>query len=157
MARLGVSAGAVGAVAVGVVAVAAVIIGGTIYASEAGKARMLQMVADLAERDGAASQVAYECLGGTSRVAVAFGQHRLDLSKAGGSSSQTSFKSGNDAATSYLADFGDQRAAKVALWKDAYAKDANETEFDGVRTRVLAHLAPYENDPQPLAPLIAAL
>jgi hypothetical protein len=157
LARMGVSAGAAGAVTVGVVAVAAVIIGGTIYASEAAKERMLRMVADLAERDGAASQVAYECLGGTERVAVAFREHRLDLTKAGGPSSREGFGSGSTVVTSYLNTLKDQRDAKVALWKEAYAKAANEADFEVVRTRVLAKLAPYENDPQPLGPLIAAL
>jgi hypothetical protein len=156
--RLGVSTGATGAVAMGVIGVAAVIIGGTIYASEAAKARMLGIVADVAERDGAASQVAYECLGATERVAVGVRDHRLELTKAGGLSSQTNFESGRKIVSALLQPLKDDaRAAKVNAWKAAFAKDSNELDFDNVRKRVLEKLAPYENDPPPLAPLVADL
>jgi OmpA family len=156
--RLGVSAGSAGAVAAGVIAVAAVIIGGTIYATEEAKTRMLAVVADVAERDGAASQVAYECLGATERVAVAVRDHRLELTKAGGLSSQANFESGRKIVSALLQPLKDDaRAATVSRWQAAFAKDSNELDFDNVRRRVLEKLAPYQDDPPPLAPLIADL
>ena len=140
------------------IGVAAVIIGGTIYASEAAKARMLGMVADVAERDSAASQIAYECLGATERVAVAVRDHRLELTRVGRLSSQTNFESGRKIVSALLQPLKDDaRAAKVSAWKAAFAKDSNELDFDNVRKRVLEKLAPYENDPPSLAPSVADL
>ncbi len=157
LARLGISLGTTGAVAVGVVAVAAVIIGGTIYATEAAKARMARMVVDLGERDGAAARIAFECLGATQRVSLAMQEHRVVLTKAGGEPSREGFESGSQVAGRYLDSLKEKRAERIKSLKESYAKDANELDFDIVRKRVLEKLAPYQNDPKPLRPLIEAL
>lgn len=154
---LGIKAGPAGAAAIGVVAVAAVIIGGTIYASDVAKVRMLRVVADLAERDGAASQIAYECFDGTERVAVSLLAYRQSLTKHGGTASQIKFESGRETVTGVLSPLKDKGASKVSAWKETFAKGLNETDFDTVRKRVLDKLSPYEDNPPPLRPLIEAL
>ena len=157
LARLGVSAGAVGAVSVGVIGVTAVIIGGIIYASEASKQRFLLMVVDAANRDGAASRVAYECLGATSRVAAAFNEHRLALSNAGGQTSREGFEEGSRLVAAYLGSLKGERDARMKELKEKYAKDRNELDFELVRAAVFSQLGPYESQPTPLDALIRSL
>ena len=57
----------------------------------------------------------------------------------------------------YLKSLGDKRAATIQAWTDKYAKNANYQDFDRIRNDILSHLDPYQNEPRPLEPLIAAL
>jgi hypothetical protein len=48
-------------------------------------------------------------------------------------------------------------AAETSPTSSKYAKNANYQDFDRIRTEILSHLDPYQNEPRPLEPLIAAL
>jgi OmpA family len=146
-----------GAAAAGVLVVAAVIIGGTIYASESAKQKFADLIVDTATRDGAASRVAFEALGADQAALAALDQHRLDLYKVGRETSLTGFESGRKMVEAYLGSLGEKSAPTIQAWTEKFAKNSNATDFDVIRNKILLLLDPYQNDPKPLEPLIAAL
>lgn len=134
------------AAAVGVIGAAAVINGGTAVLAQPAREEGLRMMELLARRDGVASWVAYEIVGG--EASTFFNGQRSQWRDMEGVTGRA-FEAGAadvQALVNSLKGKGDAFETLRKRWDDQYAKGLGLSQWPGIRENVFRALVGYETD-----------